>query len=150
MNASLFEGVQVEGTIFREPDTYMDVELHILPLAEASEFVTKELGGKRRRMSKTQTLVDEWFPVTSRNHPSHLSMNFWKIFPLKLSQISTMYGCSGTKTQSHSEQVPRSTSAHACVKTPLQAGRDCSRRVGNKLARLPCSKREQEQLPHSR
>lgn len=56
MNVSLFEGVQVEGTIFREPDTYMDVELHILPLAEASEFVTKELGGKGEGCQKHKRL----------------------------------------------------------------------------------------------
>jgi len=35
--------------------------------------------------------------------PPHLSMNFWKIFPLKLSQISTMYGCRGTNTNSRNK-----------------------------------------------
>lgn len=88
----------------------MDVELYILPLAEASEFVTEELGGKKERKTlQTQALRDVWFLFTSEeefyfikfflNQPSHLSMNFWKIFPLKLSQISTMYGCGGTETQ---------------------------------------------------
>lgn len=72
----------------------MDVELHILPLAETSKFVT---GGKDVDLViRLQTVP------TKSSHPptplSHLSMNFWKIFPLKLSQISTMYGCKGTDT----------------------------------------------------
>lgn len=80
--------------------THMDVELHILPLAETSKFVT---GGKRCGFSNTFAHCS-----TQSSHPptplSHLSMNFWKIFPLKLSQISTMYGCEGTDINSRSSQ----------------------------------------------
>lgn len=38
----------VREGIFGSAATHMDVELYILPLAEASEFVTEELGGKKR------------------------------------------------------------------------------------------------------
>lgn len=44
----------------------MDVELYILPLAEASEFVTEELGEKKERQTlETQALRDIWFLFTS-------------------------------------------------------------------------------------
>lgn len=38
-----FDGAQDEVIIFQERRTHMDVEFDILPLAEASEFVTGEL-----------------------------------------------------------------------------------------------------------
>lgn len=86
-----------------EISTHMDVELHILPLAETSKFVT--LGwGEREKVDLVICLqIVQW------SHPptplSHLSMNFWKIFPLKLSQISTMYGCMGTDTQTADQAI---------------------------------------------
>lgn len=100
----------------------MDVELYILPLAEASEFVTEELGGKKERKTlQTQALRDVWFlfkkkikKIKKKNQPSHLSMNFWKIFPLKLSQISTMYGCGGTETQVQLRSGFQEVDVHVC------------------------------------
>lgn len=82
--------------------THMDVELHILPLAETSKFVTLGWGWG---LGEGKCGFSNVFANCSsqRSHPptplSHLSMNFWKILPLKLSQISTMYGCTGTDTQ---------------------------------------------------
>lgn len=69
--------------------THMDVELHILPLAETSEFVTLGVG---ERKNVDLVMFAKVFNSCSRPPApmSHLSMNFWKILPLKLSQISTM------------------------------------------------------------
>lgn len=57
-------------------------------------------GGGEGKCGFSNTFAD---CSTECSHPptllSHLSMNFWKILPLKLSQISTMYGCRGTDTQ---------------------------------------------------
>lgn len=44
-----FDGAEDEAIIFQERCTHMDVELYILPLAEASEFVTEELKKRERR-----------------------------------------------------------------------------------------------------
>lgn len=78
----------------------MDVKLHILPLAETSKFVTVgwEERGNGDLVICLQT-VQLSAPTLQPLSMSHLSMNFWKILPLKLSQISTMYGCMGTDTQ---------------------------------------------------
>lgn len=81
--------------------THMDVELHVLPLAKTSKFVTegKKTDNKMWVCCMLWNSSIQWPNVHPHPHPppprSHLSMNFWKIFPLKLSQISTMYGCRG-------------------------------------------------------
>lgn len=84
----------------------MDVEFHVLPLAKTSKFVTEE--NKKRGQSVNILHVGEQMLKVIHPPPSpltHLSMNFWKIFPLKLSQISTMYGCRETDTNSSSGRV---------------------------------------------
>lgn len=73
----------------------MDVELHILPLAETCKFVTLEGGNVDLVICLQKSSAQSSHPPTPL---SHLSMNFWKILPLKLSQISTMYGCMGADT----------------------------------------------------
>lgn len=70
----------------------MDVKLHVLPLAKPSKFVAEGVGQDKRTWVHCHTLNKQReFPVLTS--ASHLSMNFWKIVPLRLSHISTMYGC---------------------------------------------------------